>query len=211
MAEVLLITACNFSPSITDSPTHRISFIWFKLMQSLHTSARGEGNGEEHHQRADFRLLQLIVPSLKAMGGWRPIINLDPLNLFVKQTRFHIQMVILLHNTIWHDDFMDLKDAYFQIPIHPESRPYLCVMLRGVCLSSVCFGLSAAPGVFTKYFTLVSNARGISLLRCLDDFLVIASSLHLLDYRSWESCSLGKSQTSSSSRKPSTREWLLTQ
>ncbi|XP_068207439.1 uncharacterized protein [Palaemon carinicauda] len=58
-------------------------------------------------------------------------------------------------------DFMisiDLKDAYFQVPIHPASRKFLWVKWGAQVLQfkALCFGLSTAPQVFTRVFTTVS-------------------------------------------------------
>ena len=71
----------------------------------------------------------------KATGGWRPVIDLSPLNLAVKQTKFKMETVASVMASIREGDFMaslDLKDAYFQIPIHPRSRRYLRFVSEGV-------------------------------------------------------------------------------
>ena len=76
---------------------------------------------------------------------------------------------------------LDLKDAYFQIPIHGSSRKLLRFMSEGTVYQfrALCFGLSTAPQVFTRVFAAVSawaHSRGIRLLRYLDDWLVLSSS-----------------------------------
>ena len=76
---------------------------------------------------------------------------------------------------------LDLKDAYFQIPIHGSSRKLLRFMSEGTVyqFKALCFGLSTAPQVFTRVFAAVSawaHSRGIRLLRYLDDWLVLSSS-----------------------------------
>ena len=76
---------------------------------------------------------------------------------------------------------LDLKDAYFQIPIHPSSRKLLRFTSEGtVCqFRAMCFGLSTAPQVFTRVFAVVSewaHSHGIRLLHYLDNWLVLASS-----------------------------------
>ena len=47
---------------------------------------------------------------------------------------------------------VDLQDAYFQIPIHPESRKYLHIVWESQCLQFkvVCFWLSTALQVFVR-------------------------------------------------------------
>ena len=120
----------------------------------------------------------------KASGGWRPVIDLSPLNRFVRQTRFVMETTRSVIASIRRNDFMlsiDLKDAYFQIPVHRSSRKYLRFVLGQTVyqFKALCFGLSTAPQVFTRVFTLVSvwaHSHGIRLRRYLDDWLVLASS-----------------------------------
>ena len=74
---------------------------------------------------------------------------------------------------------IDLKDAYFQIPVHPKSRLYLrfCLEGRVYQFHTLCFSLSMAPQEFTRVFSLVSDWvhwKEVHLLRYLDDWLVIA-------------------------------------
>lgn len=120
----------------------------------------------------------------KASGGWRPVIDLSPLNGFITQTRFQMETMATVLSSIRKGDFMasiDLSDAYFQVPVHEESRKFLRFTLGGKVFQFrvLCFGLATAPQVFTRVFTLVSSwahARGIRLLRYLDDWLILASS-----------------------------------
>ena len=74
-----------------------------------------------------------------------------------------------------------LKDAYFQIPVHISSRKWLRLVSDGTVrqFRILCFGLSTAPQVFTRVFATVSDcahARGVRLLRYLNDWLVLAST-----------------------------------
>ena len=120
----------------------------------------------------------------KASGGWRPVIDLSHLNGFIQLTRFKMETVASVLLSVREGDFLaslDLKDAYFQIPIHPSSRKLLRFTLEGTIYQfrALCFGLSTAPQVFTRVFTVVSawaHSHGIRLLRYLDDWLVLSSS-----------------------------------
>ena len=120
----------------------------------------------------------------KASGGWRPVIDLSHLNDFVQLTPFKMETVASVLLSVREGDFLaslDLKDAYFQIPIHGSSRKLLRFMSEGTVyqFKALCFGLSTAPQVFTRVFAAVSawaHARGIRLLRYLDDWLVLSSS-----------------------------------
>ena len=134
--------------------------------------------------RSGSRLLQSSLPGGKASGGWRPVIDLSHLNDFVQLTSFKMETVASVLLSVREGDFLaslDLKDAYFQIPIHGSSRKLLRFMSEGTFyqFKALCFGLSTAPQVFTRVFAAVSawaHSRGIRLLRYLDDWLVLSSS-----------------------------------
>ena len=120
----------------------------------------------------------------KASGGWRLVIDLSHLNDFVQLTSFKMETTASVLLSVREGDFLaslDLKDVYFQIPIHPSSRKLLRFTSEGTVYQfrALCFGLSTAPQVFTRVFAAVlawAHSHGIRLLRYLDDRLVLASS-----------------------------------
>ena len=80
---------------------------------------------------------------------------------------------------------IDLKEAYLQVPVHPDSRRFLRFVAQGNVyqFSAICFGLSTAPQVFTRVMAPVSailHSWGIRMRRYLDDWLVQSSSRHSL-------------------------------
>ena len=59
----------------------------------------------------------------KKDGGLRPVINLKDLNQFVKAEYVKMEGPHLLLDLLQSQDWivkMDLKDAYLQVPIHPD-------------------------------------------------------------------------------------------
>ena len=112
------------------------------------------------------------------------MISLSHLNEFVHLTRFKMETVASVLLSVREGDFLasvDLKDAYFQIPIHPSSRKLLRFTSEGTVyqFQALCFGLSTAPQVFNRVSAAVSawaHSHGIRLLRYLDDWLVLSSS-----------------------------------
>ena len=82
----------------------------------------------------------------KATGGWRPVIDLSHLNDFVQLTSFKMETVASVLLSVREGDFLaslDLKDAYFQIPIHGSSRKLLRFMSEGTVyqFKALCFSL----------------------------------------------------------------------
>ena len=120
----------------------------------------------------------------KATGGWRPVIDLSHLNDFVQLTPFKMETVASVLLSVREGDFLaslDLKDAYFQIPIHGSSRKLLRFMSEGTVyqFKALCFGpVDCSPGLYQSLRGGVGlgSARGIRLLRYLDDWLVLSSS-----------------------------------
>ena len=112
----------------------------------------------------------------KASGGWRPVIDLSHLNEFVQLTRFKLETVASGLLSVREGDFLaslDLKDAYFQIPIHLSSRKLLRFTSEGI--RALCFGLSTAHQVFAVV-SAWAHTHGIRLLGYLGDWLVLFSS-----------------------------------
>ena len=92
----------------------------------------------------------------KKDGGNRPIINLKPLNsLFLSLPHFKMDTVKDVASLLQPGDFeapIDLKDAYFHLPIHPSQRKYLRFIWRGRLYEFLVlpFSLCTASFVFSK-------------------------------------------------------------
>ena len=121
---------------------------------------------------------------MKASGSWRPVIDLSLLNLKVLKTSFKMETLQSVLLSVQRGDWMvslDLKDAYFQVTVHPDSRKYLRFVAFGQVyqFKALCFGLSTAPQVSTRVMALVSaflHRAGIRIRRYLDDWLIQAAS-----------------------------------
>ena len=71
----------------------------------------------------------------KVTGGWRPVFDLSHLNGFVQQTPFKMETLASVLLSVRDGNFLasiDLKDAYFQIPVHQASRKLLRFLWGGV-------------------------------------------------------------------------------
>ncbi|KAJ1080319.1 hypothetical protein NDU88_000538 [Pleurodeles waltl] len=118
----------------------------------------------------------------KKTGDWRPILDLCSLNKYLKKQSFRmisLQDVLRLLN---RGDFMtslDLQDAYFHIPIHPNHRKFLRFKVAGIHYQFrvLPFGLRSAPRVFTKVLAPVAahlRQLGVQVFPYLDDWLIKA-------------------------------------
>ena len=128
-------------------------------------------------------LLQPAFRMWKTSGSWRPVIDLSILNLYVDVSHFRmeiIQSVLSVRQGDWMAS-IDLKEAYLQVPVHPDSRRFLLFVAQGNVyqFSALCFGLSMAPQVFSRVMAPVSailHSWGIRMRRYLDDWLIQSSS-----------------------------------
>ena len=98
---------------------------------------------------------------MKASGAWRPVIDLSTLNLRIQQTSFKMETLQSVLLSVRPGDWMvslDFKDAYLQVPMHPDSRKFLRFMVGGKVyqFKVLCFGLSTAPQAFTRVMAPVS-------------------------------------------------------
>ena len=143
----------------------------------------------------------------KAMGSWRPVIDLSHPNCFVQPTRFKMETNQSVLRSVWRTYWMfsiNIKDAYLQVLVHPDSQHYLQFVADGQVywFKALCFGLSMASQAFTWVVAPVSvilqdmgirmapqafswvmapvsvilHDMGIRILRYLNDWLVLASS-----------------------------------
>ena len=120
----------------------------------------------------------------KVTGGWRPVIDLSRLNGWVALSSFHMETAQSVLQSLRPRDWMvsfHLQDAYLQVPVHPASRRYLRFCMKDAVFqfTTLCFGLSSAPQVFTRVMAPISSImhrHGFRLLRYLDDWLVLGST-----------------------------------
>ena len=123
-----------------------------------------------------------VVP--KSTGDYRPVLVLSVLNRGVHTSKFRMETVWTVMAAIKQGDWLssiDLKDAYFLVPVLRASRKLLRFTwgTQPFHFRVLCFGLSPAPQVFTRMVAPVSAVflrQGFRLLRYLDDWLILAAS-----------------------------------
>ena len=115
----------------------------------------------------------------------RPVINLKPLNVFVQKIHFKMENINTALHNIAPGDYLvslDLKDAYFSIPMFKPHRKFLRIKWSDQTYEFTCLpsGYSLAPRVFTKVLKPVISylrANGYRIVIFLDDILLIVSSV----------------------------------
>ena len=123
-----------------------------------------------------------LVP--KKGGGLRPILDLRALNRYMRQYKFRMQTHTALMKFARPGNWfisIDLKDAYFHIPIYPPHRKFLRFAFKGIAYEYLVlpFGLSLSPRVFVKCTEAAIaplRERGIRLATYIDDWLLAAQS-----------------------------------
>lgn len=120
----------------------------------------------------------------KPDGSYRFILNLKQLNKFLSPPHFKMEDVRSATKLMSKGCFMttvDLKSAYFLVPVHKTSRKYLRFMFKKQIYEFTClpFGLSWAAFIFTKLLKPVAGLlrkNGISCVFYLDDILIFGDS-----------------------------------
>ena len=131
-----------------------------------------------------------LVP--KTDGSHRPVFDLKSLNQFVHKEKFKMTTPRTVTNAMHKGDWavsIDLKDAYFHVPIHVRSRRLLRFAiatndgLRVFEYRALPFGLTSAPRVFTKVILPLghhAHLHAVCLLQYLDDWLLRSPNKSLL-------------------------------
>ena len=119
--------------------------------------------------------------------GWGPQDNYQP-----KETKSIREVTalqdgkhkIMLRDILKQGDYMtkvDLKDAYFMVPVHQKHRDLTRFMWKGRAYQFTClpFGLSSAPWAFTKItrpIITVLRCMGLRTIMYIGDILILAES-----------------------------------
>ena len=133
--------------------------------------------------RSGFMSTFFLVPK-KEVGVWRPILNLKPLNKFIRPRRFRMDTLKIILESIrtpaWGAS-IDLKDAYLHVPIRPDHWKFLRFLYQNIMYEFMAlpFGLSTSPRVFTRVVKALGAAlrrQGVMLFMYLDDWLIVGQS-----------------------------------
>ena len=124
----------------------------------------------------------------KRSGDLRVILNLKKINRFLPDQKFRMETLSSILPQLSSLDWavsIDLKDAYFHVPIHRSSRRLLGFQFLNRVFQYVAlpFGLKDSPWVFTRVVATVVEflrKQGVRMFYYLDDWLIVAESKSLL-------------------------------
>ena len=117
----------------------------------------------------------------KENGDFQLVINLRLFNRFLNKEKFKMEGLQVVRSILQQRDFMmklDLKDAYYAVPIYQPHRKYLRFIFQEKTYEFQClpFGLSSAPQAFTKLLRPVLamlRTLGIRTVMYIDDMLLL--------------------------------------
>ena len=141
-----------------------------------------EGNIEEAPNNKGFFTYPFLIP--KKNGKSRFIMNLKPLNRYIKCTKFKMTTLKQIRESLRNGQWavqMDIKSAYCHVPMHRRHRCFLRFRYKGKVyqFKTLPFGLSTAPKTFTRCtrpILLYCRKLGITLFLYLDDALVLGDT-----------------------------------
>ena len=133
----------------------------------------------ESEEGTGFYSTFFVVP--KKPEGLRPILNLKQFNHSVVRKGFRLDSIRSIKNEIRPGDLavsVDLKDAYYHVPVAPSFKQYLRFCFKGQHFQfrALPFGLSSSPRAFCKCLAPIlasCHAQGHRVLAYLDDWLVL--------------------------------------
>ena len=85
-------------------------------------------------QPSKDQFLSSLFLVTKKDAGYRPVINLKKLNRYIPYEHFKMEGIFLLKQVLQKNDYMckiDLKDAYFAVPLHSSSQKYIRFKWKG--------------------------------------------------------------------------------
>ena len=124
----------------------------------------------------------------KKDGSHRLILNLSKFNESVVYHHFKMDSINVITKLVTKNCYMaslDLKDAYYSIPVESSDRKFLCFIWRGETYQFTCLsnGLACAPRKFTKILKPV-----LATLHSLGHISVVHIDDCYLQGQTYESC-----------------------
>ena len=122
------------------------------------------------------RLFLIPKPGKK----WRPVLDLSVVNKYLHVPTFKMETAENIQDLLQQSEWvtsLDLTDAYFHIPIHPQFQNYLRFNVgdRSYQFTTLPIGIATAPlefNILAKEVKLMDLAEGIRIHQYIDDWLM---------------------------------------
>ena len=147
----------RFRPNLTRSPTVISNYVnpqrQSHLLEALYQLVNKNAVEPVANQNSlGFYNQLFLVP--KPNNRWRPVLDLSTLNTFLNTESFKMETPETIRTSLQVGELVtpiNFKDAHFHIPIHSQSRKYMCFHIQGQSyqFQALPFGLSTAPMEFT--------------------------------------------------------------
>lgn len=124
----------------------------------------------------------------KANGDNRMILDLSKLNKLIHKSSFKMETIENIKVLLEPNDYMvsiDLRDAFLSVPVHNDSKPFLCFKFEGDVFNfnTLPFGMTSSPRIFSKVLRVpivYLRSLGFKISFYLDDIFIAANSYSLL-------------------------------
>lgn len=131
------------------------------------------------------QVLSSVFLVQKPNNTYRTIFNMKLLNTLIQYEHFKMDTLDTAKSLLrknWFLSSVDLRDAYFTVPVAPEYRKYLRFQFNGTLyeFQAMPQGLTSAPRLFTKILKPVLaklRGEGCICMAYLDDILILSESV----------------------------------
>ena len=175
-----------FRPNLTRSPTVISNYVnpqrQSNLLEALY-QLMNKNAVEPVASQNSLGFYNRLFLAPNPNNRWRRILDLSTLNTFLNTESLKMETPETIRTSLQLGEWVtsiDLKDAYFHIPIHSQSRKYMRFHIQGQFyqFKALPFGLSTALEftVVAKEVKLMALQRGIRIHQYLDDWLMRATS-----------------------------------
>ena len=134
-----------------------------------------------HSDNEAGQFISPIFSVPKSDAKIRLILNLKKLNTYLEYVHFKMENIHSILKLVTHGSWMasiDLKDAYYSVPISESSQKYLKFIYESQMYKCTCYpnGLSFCPRRFTKLMKVplsMLHCKGHAVSGYIDDFFLI--------------------------------------
>ena len=169
---------CTYTHKYQDFNKSEENFVTLEI----ETLLRKKVIAKSAHEKGEFISPIFLRP--KSEGSFRLILNLKKLNSHMPKIHFKMDTIHSVLQLVHKNCFMtklDIKDAYYSIPIRESDKKFLKFMHEGTLYSFQALpnGLSSGPRKFTKLLKpplAALREQNINIVAYIDDLIILDTS-----------------------------------